>query len=303
MSRFLDTDEEMMRYMEAEQLARSGIRAEMLPNVKVEYDRISDMENLYTETESGALVRIGSRKPTVEQTIATDQNKAMKDIAEDGPSEQQSSETNIPTNGRWPIESIQGGAGGPVLEDYLAAGYTEQEYNDYAQWERNRLLEMPSVQSLQQMTEEEMNAVEQEQTAEFLKPLEETFRSEAQDTTRQLLTEYLGADESLADTLTDQLWGNNLPNRPMGGLADLTPFLGGLLALNEGRQRFESGVENENAVDIGIGLFEGLLGAIETISASSIVAAPVRAGIRKLEPRLRATLNEFRSMQQAGGAQ
>lgn len=303
MSRFLDTDEEMVRYMEAEQFARSGIRADTLPNVKVEYDRISDMENLYAETQSGALVRVGSRKPTVEQTIATDQNKAMKDIAESGPSEQQSSATPIPTNGRWPIETIEGGAGGPVLEDYLAAGYTEQEYNEYAQWERSRLLEMPSIQSLQQMTEEEMSAIEQEQTAEFLKPLEETFRSEAQETTRQLLREYLGADENLADTLTDQLWGNNLPNRPMGGLADLTPFLGGLLALNEGRQRFESGIESENAIDIGIGLFEGLLGAIETISASSTLTSPVKAGIRRLEPRLRAALDEFRGMQQVGGAQ
>jgi len=302
MSRFLDTDEEMMRYMEAEQLARSGIRAEMLPNVKVEYDRISDMENLYTETESGALVRVGSRKPTVEQTIATDQNKVMKDIAEDGPSEQQSSETDIPTNGRWPIESIQGGAGGPVLEDYLAAGYTEQEYNDYAQWQRDRLLEIPGLQFPTTLTPEEIEAYSQEIGAELAQPMDETLRSEGRMFTTQLLQDYFGADENLAEVLTDRIWGNNLPNQPLGGGIDITP-IGGLMALQEGRRTFERGVNTGNEVDIGIGVLEGLLGAIELLPYGGAATKPLEAGIRRIEPQLRSTIRNLRGMQEAGGAQ
>lgn len=302
MSRFLDTDEEMMRYIEAEQFARSGIRGDTLPDIKVEYDRIEGVEKLYAETPSGALVLTGTRKPTIEQTLSTSQNKALSDIAKDGPSEQQSSETDVPTNGRWPIESVEGGAGGPVLEDYLAAGYTEQEVTQYEQWQRNRLLEIPNIQLPTTLTAEEIEAYSQEIGSQLAQPMDETLRSEGRMFTTQLLQEYFGADENLAEVLTDRIWGNNLPNQPLGGGLDITP-IGGLMALQEGRRTFERGVNTGNEVDIGIGVLEGLLGAIELLPYGGAATKPLEAGIRQIEPRLRNTIRNLRGVQESGGVQ
>jgi len=64
--------------------------------------------------------------------------------------------SEIQNDARGPISEVMGGAGGPVLDDYLAAGFTEAEVTEYQAQERARVLGQPGVQVPVQLTEEQM---------------------------------------------------------------------------------------------------------------------------------------------------
>jgi len=301
MAQFIDTDEEMMAYMDAEDFARARIPAQNL-DIVVEHDRVSNREKLYSRLSSGALVLVNERTPTANQTLVTNEAKRLKDIQESGPQEAQVSETPIAPKGRFPIETVQGGRGGPALDDYLAAGYSEEEFGKYEDWRRQQLLDNPNIAMARNMSPSEIEQYSQQIGAELMQPMDETFRSQGREATRQLLTEDFGMDDNAAEMLSDTLWGTGIGRTPIGGAVDFTG-LGGLMALQEGRRMFEQGMNSDDALTTGMGILQGLLGAIEVLPYASAATDPIMGGIRGMEPKLRSAIERLRGMQSESGAQ
>jgi hypothetical protein len=110
------TDEELERYYEAEATLRARIPMEGNAALKFEHDPVTKRENAYFPLSSGGYVKIGDRAVTPEQAAETDVLAAEREIQNDA---------------RGPIGDVIGGAGGPTMEDYEAAGFTEAEVLEY----------------------------------------------------------------------------------------------------------------------------------------------------------------------------
>jgi hypothetical protein len=110
-----NTDEEMDRYDEAQMIRRARMPMEGNAALKFEADPITGRENAYFPLSSGGYVKIGDRAVTPVQAAQTDVLAA---------------ERTIQNQEGVPISEIMGGAGGPVLDDYLAAGFTEAQVRE-----------------------------------------------------------------------------------------------------------------------------------------------------------------------------
>jgi hypothetical protein len=110
------TDEELERYYEAEATLRARIPMEGNAALKFEHDPVTKRENAYFPLSSGGYVKIGDRAVTPAQAAETDVLAAEREIQNDA---------------RGPIGDVIGGAGGPTMEDYEAAGFTEAEVLEY----------------------------------------------------------------------------------------------------------------------------------------------------------------------------
>jgi hypothetical protein len=135
------TDEELERYYEAEATLRARIPMEGNAALKFEHDPVTNRENAYFPLSSGGYVKIGDRAVTPEQAAETDVLAAEREIQNDA---------------RGPISEVMGGAGGPTLEDYEAAGFTEAEVVQFQAQEQARVLGQPGMQVPTQLTEEQM---------------------------------------------------------------------------------------------------------------------------------------------------
>ena len=136
-----NTDEEMERYMEADMIRRARIPMEGNAALKFEHDPVTKRENAYFPLSSGGYVKIGDRAVTPEQAAETDVLAAEREIQNDA---------------RGPISEVMGGAGGPTLEDYEAAGFTEAEVVQFQAQEQARVLSQPGIEVPVQLTEEQM---------------------------------------------------------------------------------------------------------------------------------------------------
>ena len=136
-----NTDEEMERYNEADMIRRARIPMEGNAALKFEHDPVTKRENAYFPLSSGGYVKIGDRAVTPEQAAETDVLAAEREIQNDA---------------RGPISEVMGGAGGPTLEDYEAAGFTEAEVVQFQAQEQARVLAQPGMQVPTQLTEEQM---------------------------------------------------------------------------------------------------------------------------------------------------
>jgi hypothetical protein len=65
-------------------------------------------------------------------------------------------EREIQNDARGPIGDVIGGAGGPTMEDYEAAGFTEAEVVQFQAQEQARVLSQPGIEVPVQLTEEQM---------------------------------------------------------------------------------------------------------------------------------------------------
>jgi hypothetical protein len=119
------TDEELERYYEAEATLRARIPMEGNAALKFEHDPVTKRENAYFPLSSGGYVKIGDRAVTPEQAAETDVLAAEREIQNDA---------------RGPIGDVIGGAGGPTMEDYEAAGFTEAEVVQFQAQEQARVL-------------------------------------------------------------------------------------------------------------------------------------------------------------------
>ena len=136
-----NTDEEMERYMEADMIRRARIPMEGNQALKFEHDPVTKRENALFPLSSGGYVKIGDRAVTPEQAAETDVLAAEREIQNDA---------------RGPIGDVIGGAGGPTLEDYEAAGFTEAEVVQFQAQEQARVLSQPGIEVPVQLTEEQM---------------------------------------------------------------------------------------------------------------------------------------------------
>ena len=135
------TDEELERYYEAEATLRARIPMEGNAALKFEHDPVTKRENAYFPLSSGGYVKIGDRAVTPEQAAETDLLAAEREIQNDA---------------RGPIGDVIGGAGGPTMEDYEAAGFTEAEVVQFQAQEQARVLGQPGIEVPVQLTEEQM---------------------------------------------------------------------------------------------------------------------------------------------------
>ena len=135
------TDEELERYYEAEATLRARIPMEGNAALKFEHDPVTKRENAYFPLSSGGYVKIGDRAVTPAQAAETDVLAAEREIQNDA---------------RGPIGDVIGGAGGPTMEDYEAAGFTEAEVVQFQAQEQARVLSQPGIEVPVQLTEEQM---------------------------------------------------------------------------------------------------------------------------------------------------
>jgi hypothetical protein len=152
-----NTDEEMERYMEADMIRRARIPMEGNQALKFEHDSVTKRENALFPLSSGGYVKIGDRAVTPEQAAETDVLAAEREIQNDA---------------RGPIGDVIGGAGGPTMEDYEAAGFTEAEVVQFQAQEQARVLGQPGIEVPVQLTEEQMQFGE-EVGADFMRIAEE----------------------------------------------------------------------------------------------------------------------------------
>ena len=234
-----NTDEEMQRYMEADMIRRARMPMEGNAALKFEADPITGRENAYFPLSAGGYVKIGDRAVTPVQAAETDGLAAEREIQNDA---------------RGPINEVMGGADGPVMDDYLAAGFTEADVREYQAQERARMLAQPGMQVPVQLTPEQVQ-MGVDVGAPMFMPRAKSLRDRVQDIA------YTGLKQFIDDPNDLRFWSNYLTD-----VADImAPGVGGAMSVDEGARLFNQGVEQGNAVDMLVG------GALTTLGVAEIV--------------------------------
>ena len=233
------TDEEIERYMEADMVRRARMPMEGNAALKFEADPITGRENAYFPLSAGGYVKIGDRAVTPVQAAETDGLAAEREIQNDA---------------RGPISEVMGGADGPVMDDYLAAGFTEADVREYQAQERARMLAQPGMQVPVQLTPEQVQ-MGVDVGAPMFMPRAKSLRDRVQDIA------YTGLKQFIDDPNDLRFWSNYLTD-----VADImAPGVGGAMSVDEGARLFNQGVEQGNAVDMLVG------GALTTLGVAEIV--------------------------------
>jgi hypothetical protein len=282
-----NTDDEMERYNEADMIRRARIPMENNAALVYEVDPVSKREVALFPLSSGGYVKIGDRAVTPAQAAETDVLAAQAAVQNDG---------------RTPIGMVMGGADGPTMEDYEAAGFTEAEVIQFQAQERAKLLSQPGVQVPVQLTPEQVqmgvdvgapmlttrDATKREGATEFLSGAGEGAASQF----LREVYEAIGLDEFEARRLAEAVIGNPNSTRDFGfGLADLTPA-GIIFGAEEGYNTFQRGLSTDDPLTAGLGALEAGLSVLE---AAPMVGAGVR-GLRELAtPAMREAINTLRA--------
>ena len=291
-----DTDEEMIRYEEAETIKRySGLDARNIKGGIVKHDPVRNVEGVYVNLQSGGQVHIGDRPVTPMQVAETNAIAQEQDqmIA---PASDAVSASPVAPNGRAPIEGIIGGQFGPQLEDYLAAGYTEQEVQDFQQWDAQRR-EAEAIQRgdlfPNTLTPEQISQLSQIPGAEMVQGREASLRENIQgaiynaldpnrEPTGPIGDMFSGAmqaifpDSATFDAGDQRFWSNYLTD-----FADIMlPVVGAGISVDEGATEFSLGVDM-----LQQGVSEGDIGKIETGLLSSVIGAGITTlGVVEMVP-------------------
>jgi hypothetical protein len=291
-----DTDEEMIRYEEAETIKRySGLDAKNIKGGIVKHDPVRNVEGVYVNLQSGGQVHIGDRPVTPMQVAETNAIVQEQDqmIA---PAPDAVSASPVAPNGRAPIEGIIGGQFGPQLEDYLAAGYTEQEVQDFQQWDAQRR-EAEAIQRgdlfPNTLTPEQISQLSQIPGAEMVQGRDASLRENIQgaiynaldpnrEPTGPIGDMFSGAmkaifpDSATFDAGDQRFWSNYLTD-----FADIMlPVVGAGISVDEGATEFSLGVDM-----LQQGVSEGDIGKIETGLLSSVIGAGITTlGIAEMVP-------------------
>lgn len=163
-----DTDVEMGRYDEAYQIKTySGLSPSNIRGSSVQYDPVNKTEAVYVDLPSGGKLRIGDRPVTPMQVAETDAAAAKKEEMLE-PQPGATSTSPVPTNGRAPIESIIGGANGPELADYEAAGYTEAEVMQYEKSRTEQYMAQPNIADAVKLTPDQISQYAAQPGAEMI---------------------------------------------------------------------------------------------------------------------------------------
>jgi len=267
-----DTDEEIERYMEADMVRRARIPMEGNAALKFEADPITKRENAYFPLSSGGYVKIGDRAVKPKDTAKTDVLAAARDIQNDA---------------RGPISEVMGGAEGPTMADYEAAGFTEAEVLAFQAQEEARMLAQPGMQVPVQLTPEQVQ-FGVDVGAPMIAPRATTLRDRVQssifnamsateepkgpvgEAVRSMLQGITGSE--LIDPADLRFWSNYLTD-----VVDITvPGVGGALSLDEGARIAQQGYQTGNAVDMLIGGVVFGMGAAELVPIFKSLTGPAR---------------------------
>lgn len=254
-----NTDEEIERYMEADMIRRARIPMEGNAALKFEADPITKRENAYFPLSSGGYVKIGERAVKPKDTAKTDVLAAARDIQNDA---------------RGPISEVMGGAEGPTMADYEAAGFTEAEVLAFQAQEEARMLAQPGMQVPVQLTPEQVQ-FGVDVGAPMIAPRATTFRDRVRDVA------YSGLGEFIDDPNQLRFWSDYLTD-----WADvMVPGVGGAISTDEGARLFNQGVEQGNAIDMLLGIGLTTLGVAEMVPLVRSLSGPARQALtERLSP-------------------
>jgi len=255
------TDEEIERYMEADMVRRARMPMEGNAALKFEADPITGRENAYFPLSAGGYVKIGDRAVTPAQAAETDVLAAERDIQNDA---------------RGPISEVMGLSDGTVtMDDYLSAGFTEEEVRQY--WaQRSAAAEASTLAAAQEpgfgpaatLTEEQMQFGEQVGAPRAV-PLATSLRDRVRDIA------YTGLSQFIDDPNDLRFWSNYLTD-----VADImAPGVGGAISVDEGARLFNQGVQQGNAVDMLIGGALTTLGVAELVPLVRGLSEPARIAL------------------------
>ena len=279
-----DTDEEMLRYEEAEMIRRARIPMENNSALAFEADPVTGRENAYFPLSSGGYVKIGDRAVTPAQAATTDALAVASKLQ---------NEQGVA------ISDIMGGADGPVMDDYLAAGFTEAQVRQYEAQRKADRLKTPGVQIPVQLTPEQIQ-MGVDVGAPMIAPRDMTMREQAtafasgtgsSDASQFLgqVYEAIGLDQFEARRLAEAVLGNPNATRDWGiGLADLTPA-GMVFGTEEGYNTFQRGLQAGDPATAGLGALEAGLSILE---AAPLAGAGIKAAIT---PAMRQAINTLRA--------
>lgn len=254
-----NTDEEIERYMEADMVRRARIPMEGNAALKFEADPITKRENAYFPLSSGGYVKIGERAVKPKDTAKTDVLAAARDIQNDA---------------RGPISEVMGGAEGPTMADYEAAGFTEAQVLAFEAQQEARRLAHPGMQVPVQLTPEQIQ-YGVDVGAPMIAPRATTFRDRVRDVA------YTGLSEFIDDPNQLRFWSDYLTD-----VADIiVPGVGGAITTDEGARLFNQGVEQGNAIDMLIGASLTTLGVAEMVPLVRSLSGPARQALtERLSP-------------------
>lgn len=282
-----NTDEEMLRYQEAERMLRARIPMKNNAALVYEADPITGRENAYSRLPSGGYVKIGDRAVTPVEAAKADAMVAAP-MAADIDSFSRDYKTNFGSN--------------PVMEDYLAANFTEAQTREYFAQRQVESLSQPGMQVPVKLNPEQIQMgvdVGAPMTAPQAVTNRESFtdflagsgQSEASKFLSQVY-EAIGLDSYESRRIAEAVMGNPNATRDIGiGLVDLTPA-GLFFGAEEGYNTFLQGYNAGDPMTAGLGALEAGLSVLE---AAPLTGAGIKALRTSITPAMRQAINTLKA--------
>jgi len=282
-----NTDEEMLRYQEAERMLRARIPMKNNAALVYEADPITGRENAYSRLPSGGYVKIGDRAVTPVEAAKTDAMVAAP-VATDINSFARDYEKNFGKN--------------PVMEDYFAAEFTEAQTREYLAQREIERLSAPGTEVPVTLNQEQIQmgvdvgapmiapqpTTMRERRTDFLAG---TGQSEASKFLSQVY-EAIGLDSYESRRIAETVMGNPNATRDIGiGVADLTPA-GLVFGVEEGYNTFLQGYNSGDPMTAGLGALEAGLSVLE---AAPLMGAGIKALKKLITPTMRQAINTLKA--------
>lgn len=284
-----NADDEMLRYEEAYNVKTySGLTPETLRGGIVQHDSRRGVDVVFAELPSGGAVRIGEKQADPASIAQTDvEAMAQEQVAQ-------------AQDGIESVVSAKGPNAMPTMDDYLAAGYTEQQVRDFEAQRMEQFLQgegaMASIQDPVTLTPDQIQQYAAQPGAETVAPREQSLRDrvqmsifnamdateEPQSVTGKVISEGLQAltGSDLIDPEDKRFWSNYLTD-----LVDISaPGVGGAISADEGMRMFTEGWNNANPVDMLIGGALTGLGVAELVPIVKTLSAPAREALQTMSP-------------------
>ena len=284
-----NADDEMLRYEEAYNIKTySGLTPETLRGGIVQHDSRRGVDVVFAELPSGGAVRIGERQADPASIAQTDVEAQVQDQVAQA------------QDGIEGVISAKGPNAMPTMDDYLAAGYTEQQVRDFEAQRMEQFLQgegaMASIQDPVTLTPDQIQQYADQPGAETVAPRAESLRDrvqmsifnamdateEPQSDTGQFISEKLQAltGSDLIDPEDKRFWASYLTD-----LVDIAvPGVGGAISADEGMRMFTEGWNNENPVDMLIGGALTGLGVAEIVPIVKKLSGPAREALQTMSP-------------------